>query len=413
MLSEFPALMKGGFVLVLVQLLAAVPWVLAVDLAGIRSWLWSGRPGDMLARLGAALAGVLIGGAALGMVLGKLVQDPERLTVWGGGYGVLLQAQLSIDFFVLVLATLLLVWPKGAAVALASFREGLRHPMFWFLIILAVVLMIIMPILPYFTFGEDIKMVKDLGYSTIMLVSTVFGVLAASMLISEEIEGRTAITLMSKPISRRQFLLGKYTGLLLSALAMTAALMLLFDGVLLFKPYYDREPVPQPTWLATATPMWEGRYGETMAFFLRGIGWWFDHAWLVLPGIVLGFCQVMVLLAVAVALATRLPMVVNVNACLAIFFLGNLSPILVQVAEQARGRLSDVVYKMVLLVARVFDTLLPGLEHFNLGTAIARDTPPDTGPFVGYVGTVVLYAVLYSAIALFLGLILFEDRDLA
>ena len=54
--------------------------------------------------------------------------------------------------------------------------------------------------------------------------------LAASMLISEEIEGRTAITLMSKPVSRRQFLLGKFVGLLLAALAMTGILSWFFDG---------------------------------------------------------------------------------------------------------------------------------------------------------------------------------------
>ena len=41
-----------------------------------------------------------------------------------------------------------------------------------------------------------------------MLASAAFGVLVAAVSISEEIEGRTAVTLMSKPVSRRQFLLG-------------------------------------------------------------------------------------------------------------------------------------------------------------------------------------------------------------
>ena len=57
--------------------------------------------------------------------------------------------------------------------------------------------------------------------------------------------------------------------------------------------------------------------------------------------------------------------------------------------------------------------LLPGLDLFNLGPAIARDTPLPSGPFAVYVGMVALYAVLYSSIALLFGLILFEDRDLA
>jgi len=304
-----------------------------------------------------------------------------------------------------VFPLLLLVWPKGGAVALASFRECLRHPMFWFIFVLALLLLLTMPIVPYFTFGEDFKMVKDLGYSTILLAAGGFGVLAASMLISEEIEGRTAITLMSKPVSRRQFLIGKFVGLLLSALAMTGALSLVFDGVLVFKVWYDKDPVPVPPWLTAALPGWTARVGEMSANFLAGNVWWFQHAGNALPGVILGFCEVMVLLAIAVALATRVPMIVNLNSCLVIFFLGNLTPVLVQVSQKQ--------FPLVRFVAQLFDTLLPSLEFFNLGPAIARDVPPDPGPFAFYLGSVVLYSLLYTTIALLVGLILFEDRDLA
>jgi hypothetical protein len=82
-----------------------------------------------------------------------------------------------------------------------------------------------------------------------------------------------------------------------------------------------------------------------------------------------------------------------------------LSPILAQVSQNR--------YSLVRFVAQLFDTLLPGLEHFSLGAAIARDVPPPTGPFIVYIGSVMLYALLYTTIALLLGLILFEDRDLA
>ena len=50
----------------------------------------------------------------------------------------------------------------------------------------------------------------------------------------------------------------------------------------------------------------------------------------------LGFGQVMVLLAVAASLATRLPMVVNLVMCLLLFFLGHLSDPLVEVTERLR-----------------------------------------------------------------------------
>ena len=57
--------------------------------------------------------------------------------------------------------------------------------------------------------------------------------------------------------------------------------------------------------------------------------------------------------------------------------------------------------------------LLPALEFFNMGPAIIRETPLDLWQFAGYVVTVFGYSVLYTVIALVVGLLLFEDRDLA
>ena len=79
-------------------------------------------------------------------------------------------------------------------------------------------------VIPYFTFGDDYKMMKQIGFDIVMLAAVLFGVLAASMSISEEIEGRTAITVMSKPINRRQFLIGKFLGILLACAAMSLML---------------------------------------------------------------------------------------------------------------------------------------------------------------------------------------------
>ena len=64
-------------------------------------------------------------------------------------------------------------------------------------------------------------MMKQIGFDVVMLSAALFGVLAASMSISEEIEGRTAVTLMSKPVNRRQFLIGKFLGILMACLVMS------------------------------------------------------------------------------------------------------------------------------------------------------------------------------------------------
>jgi hypothetical protein len=387
-------------VLALLQLLAALPWLAVLDPAAFRGALR--KPAAWLV----ALVVCLGAGALVALFVGIIVQDPSRLLGWGKLYGAILNAQLVVDFFCIVFPLLLLVWPQGGAVALAAFREGVRQPMYWLITIIALGVLLVSPFLPYFTFGEDFKMVSELGFDIIMLSAVAFSVLAASMSISEEIEGRTAITLMSKPVSRRQFLLGKFFGILFAALLMTGMLGVVFDGVMWFKLWFDGELPGDPAWLEPVRAAWTSRLGEGGLNLALGAGLWFDYVLGTLAGLVFGFCQVMVLLAVAVALATRLPMVVNLVTCLVVFFLGHLTHVLVQVS--AIGR-----YKLVNFMARFFENVLPGLEYFDIGPVIVRDVPPDASRFTFYIGSVVLYAVLYSIIALLFGLILFEDRDLA
>jgi ABC-type transport system involved in multi-copper enzyme maturation permease subunit len=340
---------------------------------------------------------------ALGLFIG-VVQDPGRLLIWGRVFGAVLHVQLTLDFFALAFPLLLLVWPQGGAVALAAFREGVRQPLFWVIVIGAVGLMVCSPFMPYFTFGEDVKMVRELGYDTIMLAAVVFAVVAASMSISEEIEGRTAITVMSKPVSRRHFLLGKFAGILLAGMLMTGLLAWFFEGMMWFKLWFDNEPMADPPWLEPARASLGHLTGISVSFIL-GAAVWLEQGLGVLQGSVFGLCQVTVLLAIAVALATRLPMVVNLVTCLLVFFLGHLTHVLVVVSS---GRNT-----LVNFIARFFDNVLPGLEYFDYGPVVIRDVGFDPRAFLIYLGSIVAYAVLYSIIALLFGLILFEDRDLA
>jgi hypothetical protein len=190
-----------GTGLALLQLLLAIPWAILVFLSRderekLRENPFAGWVAQRLL-LGLGLC------VAAPVVFLTFVQDRGTLEVAGRLYAAVLQMQLTVDLFILGFGLMLWLWPKGGAVALAAFREGVRQWMFWLLTLLAALAMLVSIFVPYFTFGEDYLMVKQLGYDTIMLAAVLFGGLAASLSISEEIEGRTAITVMSKPISRR------------------------------------------------------------------------------------------------------------------------------------------------------------------------------------------------------------------
>jgi ABC-type transport system involved in multi-copper enzyme maturation permease subunit len=395
-----------GAVLTLIQALAALVWFSALDpqlvrrqLRSLPFWGW---------------AAVVIAGAGLveGFLLAASTAD-QGLVRWGRIYMAVLHLQLIADLFVVVFWLTLRFWPKGGGVALAAFREGLRQPMFWLLFVTVGILMFVVTLLPYFTLGEDFKMVEELEFDLTMLAAVVFGVIMASMSISEEIEGRTAVTLMSKPVSRRQFLLGKFVGILLASLVMTTLLGWWLVWMLDFKNWYDPglqltlEKPPDPKWVVDTLS--DLRFTGESGDLIRGLLLWTHDAGRALPKLVIVFCQVMVLLAIAVALATRLPMIVNLPVCVVFYFLGHLTPILTAVTANKQG----LRERLVGFTAGVFDTVLPGLEHFNLGPAIVRDTPLPPHEFALYTLSVTLYALLYTGIALLFGLILFEDRDLA
>lgn len=354
------------------------------------------------------IAGCFAGCFLLPPLFLYFVQERDTLEFAGKCYAAVLQLQLTADFFVLVFLLLLKIWPKGGAVALAAFREGIRQPMYWLLTGSAFFLLTVSPFIPYFTFGEDHIVVKELGYDTIMLVAVLFGVLAACLFVSEEIEGRTAVTLLSKPVSRRQFLLGKYVGILLAALLMFGLLGCYFESVVLFKYTYDKvDPTPVPEWLTLRLLDWS--LPSAAGDFLRGAGLWAQHTRETLPGLVLAFSQVMVLVSVAVALATRVPMVVNLSTVLVVFFLSHLTPVLLSIGRRAGDENPGAVSRLLGFVSQLFDTVLPDLGAFRLDQALVGDTPPP----VSYLGSVTLYGLMYTATVLLFGLILFEDRDLA
>jgi hypothetical protein len=235
---------------------------------------------------------------------------------------------------------------------------------------------------------------------------------------------------MSKPVSRRQFLLGKFAGIALAALFMFGILGVLFEGFLIAKHWWDKlgplseltAPTQQestrigvvatPAWVNAALASWQ--LSGVATDFLRGAGQWLAHTLDTMPGLILCFSQVMVLVALAVALATRLPMVVNLPVVLVVYFLANLTRVLVTVADRAKLRDPDSAVPQLLgFVAQVSDTILPDLSSFRMDPALISDAPPPAGLFAKYLASVTLYGVVYTGIVLLFGLILFEDRDLA
>ncbi len=394
-----------GFLLCLLQVILAIPWLLASGL--VQNPLKRGFATLLPPAVFGLMACVVIPITIINLFEADIT---EGMGQW---FAAIAQLQLVLDTFIISVPFLGMIWPKGGAVAQAAFREGVRQPMFWLLGGMGFLMMLAAPMVPYFTFGEDDKMVKEIGYDLLMLCGAIFGALAAGFFVSEEIEGRTAVTVLSKPVSRRQFLLGKFVGILMAALLMISVLGTWFEVTIFLKRHIERmDPIPVGEWLQTLTN--QGNLPNSALGIFRGISLWVGMLYEVGPGVFLSGWQITLLTAIAVSLATRLPVTVNMPVILSIYLMAHLTPVLVKIGAIARiASPNDPVATLLEFTGRVFDTVLPSLEFFRVGPALLGDAPPEPWPFLVYIGMVSLYGIMYTTVALLLGLILFEDRDLA
>lgn len=288
---------------------------------------------------------------------------------------------------------------RAGIVARATTKEAVRQPVFILVMVLATVFLVISVFIPYFTFGDDVKMLKDCGLATILICCVMMAVWTSSTSISAEIEGKTTMTLLSKPINRRQFILGKYFGILQAVMLLMIPLAIVFLALIYYKVGYDaresgKEVPAMFNWVDVSFLPFQ--WPEPVE-----VRW--ESMTRIVPGLVLIFFEAAILTAVSVAIATRAPMMVNIVSCLAIYIVGHIAPVLVRVS--AEGQLLEFVR----FVAQAIATFLPSLELFNTQAAVA------TGSIVprDYIGLSAVYCAAYCAAAILLAFIMFEDHDLA
>ena len=106
------------------------------------------------------------------------------------------------------------------AITRNTFFESVRQPIVLVLTIAATLLLIVANLTSTFTMSDDQKMLVDVGLATIFLFGALFAAFIATNVLTREIENRTVLTVVSKPVPRPVFILGKFLGV---AIAMIIA----------------------------------------------------------------------------------------------------------------------------------------------------------------------------------------------
>jgi Cu-processing system permease protein len=138
-----------------------------------------------------------------------------------------------------------------ARIAANVFKESVRDKVLYSMVLFAVLLIAASVLLSQISAGQEVKIIKDLGLAAISIIGLCIAVFIGIGLVSKEVERRSIYSLLTKPMSRPQLILGKFFGLTLT-LAVNVAIMTvaLYAMLALYSAY---TPVDlQRTWEAPA-----------------------------------------------------------------------------------------------------------------------------------------------------------------
>lgn len=119
------------------------------------------------------------------------------------------------------------------AIALNTFREAVRNKVLAVLVLFAVGLMGFSLVLGKLSLHEEVRIIKDLGLAGVSIFGVLIALFLGVNLLSKELERKTVYTVISKPLHRWEFLLGKYLGLAGTVTALVALMSVVLAGFVL------------------------------------------------------------------------------------------------------------------------------------------------------------------------------------
>ena len=122
-----------------------------------------------------------------------------------------------------------------AAIALHTFKESVRDNVLYSLVVFALLLIGASILLGYISVGIERMILVNLSLSAISAIGLVMAIFLGTGLVSKEIEKRSINNILSKPVRRAEFIVGKYCGLLLTLAVNTGIMTLAFYVALLYQ----------------------------------------------------------------------------------------------------------------------------------------------------------------------------------
>jgi ABC-type transport system involved in multi-copper enzyme maturation permease subunit len=269
------------------------------------------------------------------------------------------------------------------AVAQNTFLEAVRQKVFAVLLIFALVLLGGASYFAGFSFQEQFKFLKDLSYAAISLTGLLVGLLGAAQLIPGEIERRTILTALCRPLRRWEFIAGKFLGLAGLLAGMVGIMALAVWGLL--------------GWKGFQLIGVEG--ADSAAIWAEAM-----DPRLIQAGLLIGV-KLVVVAALAVFFSTVATSTTFVIAMtLMVYLIGHLQ----SVAREQWLETGEAAHGVVRLFLAGVSFLVPDFNLYNLIDEIVAGNMVAWHSTLGVVG----YSVVYVIILLTASAVVFEGRDI-
>lgn len=247
-------------------------------------------------------------------------------------------------------------------IARHTFKEAVRDRILYLLLFFSTLSIVLARVMAVLTVGDRVKVVKDVGLASIAFFGALMAILIGTGLVYKEIEKRTIFTLLSKPIRRFEFLLGKYLGLVWTLAVMVGAMTAIYLIVVFL---------------------------HTFTLEIRMV-----------LAVVFIFLELILLTAVAILFSSFSTPILSSLFALSFYLIGHFSwslETLIQKTPPGTRR----------SLLRILYAILPDLENFNIKTEVVQNLPLPAGLWLGAIG----YSAVYTAFVLILAVWIFRRRD--
>lgn len=285
-----------------------------------------------------------------------------------------------------------------------TFTQLVRMRVFYFLLIFALVVIGVARVYLSWSQEQELKLIKDVGFGAMRVFADLFAIAATALLIPKDIEDRTLYTILSKPVSRIEYLAGKLLGVILLIGISLILMQAIFGSVLHFRQQailsdamhqLDTNP---PFYVETAEDLQKLKDDTSQSILAQGIN--------------------LNLLAATLSLFVKASVLASFTLLISTFASSTLFTIMCGVAAYIIGHSQGLARDYFLagtftegfehVVAFVVAILFPDLESLSLVDGIVTGQVVPAAVVFKILGIGFLYVLIYNLAAFFV----FSDKEL-